>query len=123
MERAMAIWRAAPVIEQPELTLAGWRVMQTEVGDCHLVGIRPETGTGRVSSPIVELDTKSLVGVTSTGRVYRLLWPTEWTSDARYVWERWCEMYQVSEWQDVTDELFAAPTGRHHCVGAEGSKG
>lgn len=119
----MAIWRPAPVNDEPELTLTSWRVMQTEVGDCHLVGIRADSLTGRVSSPILKLDMKSQVGVTSTGRVYRLLGPAQWTADARYVWDQWCEMYQVSEWRDVTDELLAATVCRHGCANADGSKG
>jgi hypothetical protein len=123
MEHVMAIWRPAPVNDEPELTLTSWRVMQTEVGDCHLVGIRADSLTGRVSSPILKLDMKSQVGVTSTGRVYRLLGPAQWTADARYVWDQWCEMYQVSEWRDVTDELLAAAVCRHGCANAAGSKG
>lgn len=118
----MAIWRPAPVTEEPELTLMCWRVMQTEAGDCHFVGIRPNVLTGRVSSRILELDMKSLVGVTSTGRVYRLLGPAQWASAALYTWQRWCEMYQVSEWRDVTDELLAALVSRHHCADTDGSK-
>ncbi|MGF6442610.1 hypothetical protein QF001_008450 [Paraburkholderia youngii] len=119
----MAIWRPAPVAKEPELTLVSWRVMQTEVGECHFVGIRPDHLTGRVSSPIHRLDMKSLVGVTSNGRVYRLVGPPQWSDHARYTWERWCEMYQVSEWRDVTDELLAALVPRHHCPDDEGSKG
>jgi hypothetical protein len=104
----MAIWQPAPVAEEPKLTLVSWRVLKTEIGERHFAGIRLDTQRGRVSSPIIEFTPETLVGTTRTGRVYRLLGTPRWAGDALYTWLLWCELYQVAEWYDVTDEVLAA---------------
>jgi len=103
----VSIWQSRPVDEVPEVVLSHWRVMRTDSGDLHLVGIRAERGTGRVSSAIVELDIDARVGMTRSGRRYVLdgaPGPDE-DGDADYVWAGWCQVNRVSAFRDVTDEL------------------
>lgn len=103
----MSIWPSRPVDEVPEVTLANWRVMRTDAGELHLVGIRPDRATGRVSSVIVELDVHARVGITRSGRRYVLVGepgPDE-NGDADYVWTGWCQVNRVSAFRDVTNEL------------------
>lgn len=103
----MSIWPSRPVDEVPEVTLANWRVMRTDAGELHLVGIRPDRGTGRVSSLVVELHIEARVGVTRSGRRYLLEGApgADDEGDADYVWSGWCRVNRVTGYRDVTDEL------------------
>lgn len=105
----MSIWRSRPVADVPDVVLLHWRVMQTDTGELHLVGIRPERGTGRVSSVVVEFDVRARVGVTRSGRRYQLEGtpgPDE-SGDADYVWAGWCQVNRVDAYRDVTEEVLA----------------
>jgi len=103
----MPVWLPAPVTVEPELTLICWRVMQTEHAERHFVGIRADTRTGRVSSPICELNPATLSGRTTTGRKYRVSGPARWDIDALYTWLEWCALYGVVACRDVTDYVLA----------------
>lgn len=105
----MSIWQSRPVEEVPEVVLVNWRVMETGDGGRHLVGIRPDRGTGRVSSVILELDMAARVGTTRSGRRYVLdgaPGPDE-DGNADYVWAGWCQANHVTGYRDVTGELLA----------------
>lgn len=104
----MSIWAARPVADASEVTLQNWRIMKTAAGDMHFVGVRPNRGTARVSSSIVEIDISARVGVTRSGRIYRLSGrpgSDEW-GEGDYVWSAWCQVNRVSSYRDVTDEMF-----------------
>jgi hypothetical protein len=101
----MAFWSVAAIEIEPELSLLSWRVIQTERGERHFVGIRPDTRRARVSSAIRELDTHSMTGVSASGRRYRLVGPPGWTDDSAYLLMAWCLKYDVRTCCDVTAEL------------------
>ncbi len=104
----MSIWRSRPVGEAPEIALEAWRILETAAGDRHFVGFRPERGTARVSSAIVELDTTTRVGVTRSGRRYVLDGPPGVDiTEGDFVWTAWCQVNHVDSYRDVTDELLA----------------
>jgi hypothetical protein len=106
----MSIWQARPVVDAPEITLRAWRVMETDTGGRHFVGVRPDRGTGRVSSAIVECDMPTRTGVTRSGRRYVLEGPPEPDSrgDSEYVWVAWCQANRVADFRDITNEVFLA---------------
>lgn len=97
----MPIWLPASV---DGLSLMHWRVMRTEQEERHLLGVRHDTMVARVSSALRDFDANLMIGVTSTGRQYRLVGLPGWTQDTRYLWVRWCQKYEVRYFSDVTGE-------------------
>ncbi len=61
--------------------------------------------SGRVSSPIVTFDPVAMQGTTQTGRIYELVGRKGWSLNVEYVWIRWCELYEVTSYTDVTERL------------------
>ncbi len=104
----MSIWAARPVADVPAVTLQHWRVIKTDAGDMHFVGFRPERGTARVSSAIVEFDVRARVGVTRSGRRYLLDGApgADADGDGEYVWSAWCQLNRVAGYHDVTNDIF-----------------
>jgi hypothetical protein len=101
----MPVWSPASVDIEPELSLLSWRVVQTERGERHFVGIRPDTTHARVSSAIREFEMDSMIGVSASGRRYRLVGPPGWTDDSAYLLMAWCLTYDVRTCCDVTAEI------------------
>lgn len=99
----MTYWRCMPVSIEPEITLIEWRIMETERGERHFVGTRIDGGSGRVSSAIMAFDLERRVGITTSGRVYRLSGAPGQGSDADYIWSVWRVRNEVSSYADVTD--------------------
>lgn len=118
----MSVWLPPTADEQPEVSLVFWgafEVLVPELGapTIHVVGIRAQSGEGRVSSPVAKLDAPNRSVVTSTGRVYRLVGEPGVQGDADYVWRRW-----VFNWKaDVLSD--ATPAMLNHFKAAEGSNG
>lgn len=105
----MPVWRPAPVEERPVLTLANWRVIETECGELHFVGRNVETGSGRVSSAIVAFGIEDRLGRTQTGRVYQLEGPPGRDDNADYVLGVWLQVNEVLSWTDVTESIVLGP--------------
>ncbi|CAB3752456.1 hypothetical protein [Paraburkholderia humisilvae] len=103
----MPLWRPQSVQEEPEIVLINWSVRRTERGECHLVGMRVDTLTGRVSSAIASFDAHTRTAETSTGRMYRLQGEPGWNTDSADVWQSWCKMYRVASSRDVTADILA----------------
>lgn len=101
----MPIWKPRPASELPKIPLSRWRIFETEDGSRHFVGVDMFDSSGRVSSPIVAFDPATLQGTTHTGRVYELVGKAGWSGDVEYVWKRWCEMYDVTSYTDITERL------------------
>jgi hypothetical protein len=99
------IYRACDVDEQPEICLERWSIRQTGAGNRHFVGVNVKNGDGRVSSRIVELDCARRIGVTESGRRYRLLGRAGYSSDAEYVWNLCVRYWPIESWEDVTPAL------------------
>lgn len=107
----MPFWPPASVDIEPELSLLSWRVIQTERGERHLVGMRTDTGVARVTSALREFDAFALIAVTSSGRRYRLLSAPGWTSDTVFLWLTWCLKNGVQSCSDVTAAYFHSSSG------------
>lgn len=104
---ATSIWRPASVQQEPETRLTQWRVFKVkglphEEETIHFVG-RAEW-EGRVCSPVQTYDPTNKRGVTRSGRVYELLGPSGHNGDAMYVWARWCNINDIQEVEDITEE-------------------
>lgn len=101
----MPIWKPRPASELSRIPLSRWRVFETEDGSRHFVGVDMFDSSGRVSSPIVTFDPVTMEGTTHTGQIYELIGPKGSSLTADYVWSRWCEIYEVSSYTDVTESL------------------
>lgn len=101
----MSIWSPRPTSELPRIPLSQWRVFELADGSRHFVGVDMFDRSGRVSSPIVTFDAATMQGTTQTGRIYELVGQQGWSVQGEYVWMRWCELYDVTSYSDVTERL------------------
>ena len=101
----MTISRPRSIDEAPIVTLVLWSVWRTELHENHLVGVRPSTMTGRVSSAIRSICSVSRTITTQTGRRYRLEGPSASRGLTECIWQTWCATHAVSYSTDVTEEL------------------
>lgn len=104
-ENEMPIWRPRPASELPKIPLSRWRIFETEDGSRHFVGVDMFDSSGRVSSPIVTFDPVTMQGTTQTGRIYELVGRKGSSLNVEYVWIRWCELYEVASYTDVTERF------------------
>lgn len=100
----MTVRNVASIAERPEVELIRWRIMRTSSGDMHFVGCETLGHSGRVSSGIADFDATAGRGVTRSGRVYLLAGPSGFHPAAQYVWTRWCELSNVTEYGDVSSD-------------------
>lgn len=104
------IWSSPPVSEQPEITLARWRVVEIYTKESqverHFVGYNVEDREGRVSSAIQEFNPATARGLTRSGRVYQLVGKPGRDPDGEYVWQNWARMNQLTDEKDVTAEIW-----------------
>lgn len=103
----MSVWRPRPVTELPTILLSRWRILETDEGSRHFVGVDMFDLSGRVSSPIVMFDPVTMQGTTQTGRIYELVGRKGSSLNVDYVWVRWCELYEVTLYTDVTERLLS----------------
>ena len=97
----MAVWNVESFNGDPEIVLLCWRVMETDVGEHHLVGVRDDF-TGRVSTAIKPSDPSRMVATTESGRIYQLRGAPGDNADAQYFWEKWCLLNGVRKSFDVS---------------------
>ncbi len=90
-------------MEEPEVTLVRWQVMEIEAGTRHFVGYNLRLREGRVSSPIQTFDPKRLTGMTRSGRIYKLIGEPDVDPDAECTWYGWMRVNGVKRFEDVTD--------------------
>jgi len=95
------------VAVQPGTVMTSWRMFQVTGPDGsrsrHLVG--RANREGRVSSPVVSLDLKTLMATTQSGRVYRLEGKPGRDGDADYVFDGWMRAVGCKAVRDVTAAL------------------
>ena len=106
-EAAMPIWKPRPASELPRIPLSRWRILEIQDGSRYFVGLNMFDSSGRVSSSIVTFDPVTLQGTTQTGRIYELVGRHGSSLNVEYVWTRWCELYEVTSYVDVTERLLA----------------
>lgn len=101
------IWTTRPVEDEPSITLTDWAISETvEDGPSrYFVGYSAAGREGRVSSSIVTFDSKTLRGVTSSGRIYELKGPSGLNGDAAYVLGRWKRIYGGITTTDITTDV------------------
>jgi len=97
----MAIWK---VSDNPEVILTQWQVYELNDGSRHFVGYNSMNYEGRVSSSIKEFDKEKMIGITRSGRIYKLEGPNGCNGDAQYVWNSWKIINNISECNEVTKE-------------------
>lgn len=95
------VWAPPDVEEQPSVQLNRWSVAELEDGDRHFIGW---CGEGRVSSKIVSYDKETKIGVTRSGRRYKLMGETGYSSDGDYVWHYWQQVNKVTSYKNVSEE-------------------
>jgi hypothetical protein len=119
----MSVWKVAPVANEPQTQLHQWRVMALPDGSHHLVGYAFPAREGRTSSEIQQFDIDQLRAVTGSGRVYELVGPPGHDGDAMYVWTVWRRLNEVSDFDDVSEQVWAthlaANANRVQCKGAQ----
>lgn len=101
----MPLCRPADVSIEPVVFLRPWQVFQLEDGSRHLSGGEGFFG-GRVSSAVMSIDYEAARAVTQSGRIYELVGEPGSDADMDYVWERWTAGYNVTQWTDVTAEVW-----------------
>ncbi|CAJ8263560.1 Uncharacterised protein [Burkholderia pseudomallei] len=101
----MPIWKPPPVSRLSLIPLSRWRIFELTDGSRYFVGVDMFDQSGRVSSPIVAFNAVSLQGTTQTGRIYELVGKPGMSFQAEYVWRKWCELYEVTSYKDVTQRL------------------
>ena len=102
----MPIWNTTSVDENPVLELAAWMVVEvTPPGtDRHFVGWNLTEREGRTSSKIVSYDKETKIGITNSGRQYKLVGEPGLDGDAVYTFTKWCKINAVESYEDVSDE-------------------
>jgi hypothetical protein len=105
----MSIWKTTPVEQVPHITMRNWKIYEVSSESWpektrHFVGYNITEREGRVSSSIVEFDSKTMRGRTKSGRVYQLTGNSSLDRDAEYTWARWCTINRVTEVEEIQIE-------------------
>jgi hypothetical protein len=102
----MPIWSTLPVEIEPEVRLESGAVIETEpeFHQRHVIGVRTDSRSARISSALTSFDQHAMLCVTSRGRRYQLTGPPGWTADTQYVLLNWCRTNNVATISDVTLE-------------------
>ena len=117
----MPIYLAVPVNECAEVSLECWSIREAGTGERYFVGFDVVMRDGRVSTRIDSFDARSRIGLTASGRRYRLLGKAGFDRDAEYVWNKVVAAWQLEKWRDVTPEL--CPDWRNPIPEAERNSG
>lgn len=117
----MPIFLPPTVATHPNERLESWAVFEVTLPGLsgptlHVVG-HVDDGTGRVSSPLVNIDEAARSVVTRSSRVYRLVGRPGLGGSGEYVWNRWVAGWSARDVTDVTAEFalrFNKPRGDSH---------
>lgn len=99
----MPIWTTNPINEEPQIILIDWKIYELDDGCRHFVGYNLRGREGRVSSTIITFDNVAMKGITNSGRIYNLKGESGLNSDADYVWNAWCKIYNITSFKDVSN--------------------
>jgi hypothetical protein len=105
-------WKASSIEEIPELELAAWKIYEVssplwEGRTRHFSGYNLTEMEGRASNVIVDFDYDAFVGITKSGRKYRLVGNRVTMGeqgDADYVWTYYVASNQLFDVVDVSAE-------------------
>lgn len=103
----MSIFKQPSIEIQPNITLYRWGIfkVKSKLWDeetYHFVG---DDGYGRTSSKIVKFDKENLIGITESGRIYKLVKNHKGLNlDAGYVFGRYCDINEIYEKVEVNPE-------------------
>jgi hypothetical protein len=107
----MSIWSATPIDQTPEIELRDWQIYEVSSDEemtnatRHFVGYNITEGEGRASSSIQFFDPVRRIGITRSGRVYKLVGEPGHNSDANYVWSRWMLINKITGVNVITDHV------------------
>lgn len=105
-EYLMIICDVAPVSKAPEVTLQNWRIFDIGTEKFIFFGRDISSKRWRASSPITTFDLERMIGVTQSGRVYRLSGLLGFPDDgAQETFEFFCLAAGISCARDVTGEF------------------
>lgn len=104
----MPIWTTTSVADVPVIDICRWMLIRTERDEVHIIGFNLTEGQGRVSRALRDFDPVTRIGHTPTGRCYRLVGESGYDGDAWFTFSRWCELYKVESWTDVSAEVLAS---------------
>jgi hypothetical protein len=107
--------------DPPRTQLESWSIRRISVGELFIVGIDVGLSHGCVSAPIAELNARTRVATTLTGRTYDLVGAAGYNIEAELAWMRLVREAEVSGWKDVTPELCpdwrnAAPESKRQSI-------
>jgi hypothetical protein len=93
----MSIWKIGSIKEQPSVRLYRWKIMKMEEGS--FFAGDEGSGSGRVSTDIVEFDSEKNIGRTKSGRVYELVGEESpnLSMNADYVWNMYKDINRLTE--------------------------
>ncbi|MEO8000671.1 MAG: hypothetical protein ABI644_02260 [Arenimonas sp.] len=86
----MSIWGMPSVQDQPTVTLIRWRVLRLKAKKLSIdlvLGWCLEHNHARMSTPIMQHDSKARTLATKSGRVYIVEGPHDYDDDAQYIFE------------------------------------
>lgn len=85
--------------------LESWSIRRISAGEIFIVGIDIGLNRGCVSAPIAQLNARTRVATTSTGRTYNLIGAAGYNIEGEFAWIRLVHEADFSGWKDVTPEL------------------
>ena len=107
-----AVHESAPVPREPNKQISHWGLYQFHFQDGtrsrHLVGWSGERG--RVSTAVDVIHLESMTATTESGRIYGMVGPPGWNSDASYVMGVWMRVNGVVRHKDMTRALLRRKT-------------
>lgn len=113
----MSIYLGPSAKDIPVIFLERWSIRETPSGNRYFVGFCTELCDGRVSTPIVSFDPRTRIGLTESGREYRLMGRAGFDKDADYVWNCVVSVRKLARWADITKQL--CPDWRNPLCDAE----
>jgi len=104
-----------PVTHDPEIVLSGYAIMELETGSWkgktyHFVGNDVRNGGGRTSTPIQVFDKEQMIGITASGRTYKLVENRVGFSDmgdSAYIFNMFFQANHGTFKKDVTEQFLS----------------
>lgn len=123
------LYKPPSISDEPDVCLSRCSIYKIQSNNdpnsysFHFVGKNNRYGDGRVSSRIVNFDSETMTGVTSSGRTYKIISTGGMCMDAEYVFNQWLHINSIQQSQvsDFTEE-FLKIHGEKSCTTNEESQ-